>query len=105
MWSAGEIAKAVKIDLPTSDVIQWPLADWTKVTARPSGIEPKIKFYVLLRSDARGGAAGLPAAREESGAKAAAICCIRPAPRGSGAENGSALDRARGYAERDVALE
>jgi phosphoglucomutase len=72
-WPAGEIAKAVKIDLPTSDVIQWLLADGTKVTVRPSGTEPKIKFYVLLRSDVRGGAADLPAAREESGAKAAAI--------------------------------
>jgi len=62
-----------KIDLPESDVIQWLLEDGTKVTVRPSGTEPKIKFYILLRSDVTGGAAGLPEARAASGAKAAAI--------------------------------
>jgi phosphoglucomutase len=33
------------IDLPKSDVLQFLLADGTKVSARPSGTEPKIKFY------------------------------------------------------------
>ena len=64
---------ATKIDLPASDVIQWLLEDGTKVTVRPSGTEPKIKFYVLLRSECEGGAAGLPAARAASASKAAAI--------------------------------
>jgi phosphoglucomutase len=72
-WAPGNEGTAKKIDLPESDVIQWLLEDGTKVTVRPSGTEPKIKFYVLLRSDVEGGAAGLPAARAASGAKAAAI--------------------------------
>ncbi|MBR0076946.1 MAG: phospho-sugar mutase [Bacteroidales bacterium] len=33
------------IDLPKSDVLQFFTADGTKVTVRPSGTEPKIKFY------------------------------------------------------------
>lgn len=33
------------IDLPTSNVLQFYLADGGIVTARPSGTEPKIKFY------------------------------------------------------------
>ncbi len=36
----------VAIDLPKSNVLQFILADETIVTARPSGTEPKIKFYV-----------------------------------------------------------
>jgi phosphoglucomutase len=69
----GAAGAARRIDLPTSDVIQWHLEDGTKVTVRPSGTEPKIKFYILLRSESGGSAAGLPAARAASGAKAAAI--------------------------------
>ncbi|HAK44633.1 MAG TPA: phospho-sugar mutase [Spirochaeta sp.] len=34
-----------KIDLPVSNVLQFVLEDGTIVTARPSGTEPKIKFY------------------------------------------------------------
>lgn len=34
-----------KIDLPASNVMQFDLADGSRVTARPSGTEPKIKFY------------------------------------------------------------
>lgn len=33
------------IDLPTSNVLQFFTADGNKVTVRPSGTEPKIKFY------------------------------------------------------------
>lgn len=33
------------IDLPTSNVLQFFTADGSKVTVRPSGTEPKIKFY------------------------------------------------------------
>ena len=33
------------IDLPESNVLQFKLADKTLVTVRPSGTEPKIKFY------------------------------------------------------------
>ncbi|NDE09703.1 MAG: phospho-sugar mutase, partial [Chitinophagia bacterium] len=34
-----------KIDLPKSNVLQFVLTDRTKISARPSGTEPKIKFY------------------------------------------------------------
>ena len=33
------------IDLPKSDVLQFFLSDGSKITVRPSGTEPKIKFY------------------------------------------------------------
>lgn len=35
----------------TSDVLQFITADGTKVSARPSGTEPKIKFYFSVRGD------------------------------------------------------
>lgn len=35
-------------DLPSSNVIQLWLEDGTKITARPSGTEPKIKYYVSV---------------------------------------------------------
>jgi phosphoglucomutase len=34
-----------KINLPKSNVLQFELTDGTKISARPSGTEPKIKFY------------------------------------------------------------
>jgi phosphoglucomutase len=33
------------IELPKSNVLQFTLADGSKISARPSGTEPKIKFY------------------------------------------------------------
>ena len=33
------------INLPKSDVLQFFLKDGTKISVRPSGTEPKIKFY------------------------------------------------------------
>ncbi|MDD4848986.1 MAG: phospho-sugar mutase, partial [Bacteroidales bacterium] len=40
--------KEEKIDLPTSNVLQFYLEDGSKITVRPSGTEPKIKFYFGL---------------------------------------------------------
>ncbi|MFZ9718797.1 MAG: phospho-sugar mutase, partial [Chitinophagaceae bacterium] len=37
--------KSWPIDLPKSNVLQFVLQDGSKVSARPSGTEPKIKFY------------------------------------------------------------
>jgi phosphoglucomutase len=37
--------KTWKIDMPKSNVLQFLLKDGTKISARPSGTEPKIKFY------------------------------------------------------------
>ncbi len=39
------------IELPKSNVVQFFLADGTVVSARPSGTEPKIKFYISVPSD------------------------------------------------------
>lgn len=38
------------IDLPKSNVLQFVLADGTKISARPSGTEPKIKFYFSAKT-------------------------------------------------------
>jgi phosphoglucomutase len=39
-----------KIDLPASNVLQFFTADGTKVSMRPSGTEPKIKFYFGVKA-------------------------------------------------------
>jgi phosphoglucomutase len=57
--------------LPPSDVLQFFLADGTVVSARPSGTEPKIKFYATCRAEA--GSGGLDAARAEAARKLEAI--------------------------------
>ena len=39
-----------KLDMPaTSNVLQWFCDDGTKVSVRPSGTEPKIKFYTEVK--------------------------------------------------------
>lgn len=38
------------IELPKSNVLQFILADGTKISARPSGTEPKIKFYFSVNA-------------------------------------------------------
>ena len=39
-----------KIDMPTtSNVLQWFCDDETKISVRPSGTEPKIKFYIEVK--------------------------------------------------------
>ena len=40
-----QTGKEWKIELPKSNVLQFVLADETLISARPSGTEPKIKFY------------------------------------------------------------
>jgi phosphoglucomutase len=39
------------IDLPKSNVLQFVTADGSKISARPSGTEPKIKFYFSVKTD------------------------------------------------------
>ncbi|MEO6732802.1 MAG: phospho-sugar mutase [Ferruginibacter sp.] len=39
-----------KINLPKSNVLQFVLNDGTKISARPSGTEPKIKFYFTVNT-------------------------------------------------------
>jgi phosphoglucomutase len=38
------------IELPKSNVLQFVLEDGSKVSARPSGTEPKIKFYFSVNA-------------------------------------------------------
>jgi len=42
--------KTWAIDLPKSNVLQFVLADGTIISARPSGTEPKIKFYFSVNA-------------------------------------------------------
>jgi phosphoglucomutase len=57
--------------LPPSDVLQFFLADGTVVSARPSGTEPKIKFYASCCAEAAPG--GLESAKAEAARKLDAI--------------------------------
>lgn len=50
------------IDLPSSNVLQFLLADGTVMSARPSGTEPKIKFYASVAGEP---GTPLDAARED----------------------------------------
>jgi phosphoglucomutase len=44
--------KVSKLDMPdTSNVLQYFTADGTKVSVRPSGTEPKIKFYIEVKDE------------------------------------------------------
>jgi len=42
------------LDLPSSNVLQFVLADGSKISARPSGTEPKIKFYFSIKEKFEG---------------------------------------------------
>jgi phosphoglucomutase len=59
------------VDLPKSDVLQFYLKDGTVVSVRPSGTEPKIKFYASSCTEIAGG--GLDEAKAEAGKKLDAI--------------------------------
>ena len=45
---SGEVST---LPYPSSDVLQFILTDGSKISARPSGTEPKIKFYFSLRKE------------------------------------------------------
>lgn len=45
-----------KIDMPKSNVLQFVLDDMTIISARPSGTEPKIKFYFSVNADLKSAA-------------------------------------------------
>ena len=57
------------IDLPSSNVLQFILCDGGIISARPSGTEPKIKFYISCRDKA---GAALDTAKKNVAAKIAA---------------------------------
>ena len=65
---------ATKLDMPaTSNVLQWFTEDGTKVSVRPSGTEPKIKFYIEAPATMTS-AQAYTAACEEGMNKVKAIC-------------------------------
>jgi phosphoglucomutase len=43
-----ETGKTTSLNFPKSDVLQFYLNDGTKISVRPSGTEPKIKFYISV---------------------------------------------------------
>jgi len=53
------------VALPKSNVLVWHLADGSRVLARPSGTEPKVKFYFEVREAMAGGLAATEAAANE----------------------------------------
>ena len=72
-----EITKAdgskEKMDMPdTSNVLQWFCTDGTKVSVRPSGTEPKIKFYLEIK-DTMNSASDFTACEQRAGEKIEAI--------------------------------
>lgn len=54
----------IPIDLPRSNVLQFILEDGSKISARPSGTEPKIKFYFSVNASLKE-AAGYEALQKE----------------------------------------
>jgi phosphoglucomutase len=61
-----------EIKLPKSNVLQFVLADGSKISARPSGTEPKIKFYFSVNTKLAD-AAAFDAAQEKLDEKIKAI--------------------------------
>ena len=62
-----------KMDMPdTSNVLQWFCTDGTKVSVRPSGTEPKIKFYLEIK-DTMNSASDFPVCEQRAGEKIEAI--------------------------------
>ncbi len=62
-----------KMDMPdTSNVLQWFCTDGTKVSVRPSGTEPKIKFYLEVK-DTMNSASDFLACEQRAGEKIEAI--------------------------------
>ena len=63
-----------QLDMPTtSNVLQWFCSDGTKVSVRPSGTEPKIKFYIEVKDDSMKTAADYDRCVEAANAKIEAI--------------------------------
>ncbi len=62
------------LEMPTtSNVLQYLTEDGTKVSIRPSGTEPKIKFYIEVQGSSISSRDEIPLAEEEADKKIAAI--------------------------------
>jgi phosphomannomutase len=62
---------ADKLGCPRSNVLTWWLDDGTRIIARPSGTEPKLKVYLEARAEV--GAEGLDAARADAATRVEAL--------------------------------
>ena len=63
-----------KLDMPaTSNVLQWFCEDGTKVSVRPSGTEPKIKFYTEVKDPSYKGPADYARCLKDADVKIAAL--------------------------------
>ena len=70
-FDPADVSKKTPLTFPKSNVLQFFLEGGSVVSARPSGTEPKIKFYINSTAPVAGGTdEGLCAAREET----AALC-------------------------------
>jgi phosphomannomutase len=63
--------ETTSIDLPRSNVLAFDLADGARVLVRPSGTEPKLKFYFEATAALGGG--GLAAAQAVAEARIGAL--------------------------------
>ncbi len=74
-YSPDEPSKKQALNLPKSNVIQFFLEGGTIVSARPSGTEPKIKFYINTKNEVGGAKCDgcLAAAKKEASALCDAI--------------------------------
>jgi phosphoglucomutase len=70
IYAPGNSASGKPTGLPPSNVLQFFLEDGTTVSARPSGTEPKIKFYISCVVDSGN---GIEAAKKAAERKIAAI--------------------------------
>jgi phosphoglucomutase len=70
IYAPGNSATGKPTGLPPSNVLQFFLEDGTTVSARPSGTEPKIKFYISCVVDSGN---GIEAAKKAAERKIAAI--------------------------------
>lgn len=75
VYDPANPANKETLDLPKSNVIQFFLEGGTIVSARPSGTEPKIKFYINTRTEVGGAKCDgcLAAAKKEASALCDAI--------------------------------
>jgi phosphoglucomutase len=63
-----------KLEMPdTSNVLQWFCDDGTKVSVRPSGTEPKIKFYTEVKDASFKGAEDYERCTQNAEVKIAAL--------------------------------
>ncbi len=69
-----QASQVTKLDMPdTSNVLQFFTADGSKASVRPSGTEPKIKFYIEVKGEMNS-RADYDQANKAGDAKIAAIC-------------------------------